>query len=274
MITLPFNSNNRMNGTNSDFDIYFDIDVTKSYDKIALNNLWVPKSYYNVPTSSSFTLREGSTDTSVPVAEGNYTRRSLQNYLPAILNTYSTTGATFSINYNNTSVQPDTGKYAFQTSATISVSFVFTTSMNQQLGFDSNSTNTFSGGSLTSTNVVNLLGEQTLFLRSNAIQNSRSDVLQVLLGQGIPNFSGIYFQNPDVFYNSRDFVLPSSNVFHFTLTSEDGELINLNGQNIVGSITLFNTEYVSRVLSRKLGDIEEVIRKGILLNETRDTPKE
>jgi hypothetical protein len=166
---------------------------------------------------------------------GNYSRTSLGEMMISLFNA-AIAPAVLVI---TTSSPFDDGKYYFHVNGTANPpQFIFdTTSMWEQIGFDPGSTNVFDGGfNLVAPNVMNLQHEATLFIHSDICQ-AQNNILAAVYTQATPTYAYITYQVGDV----QGFSLPLSsnnnNVYHFQLTSERGEAINLNGVNML--LTLF-----------------------------------
>jgi hypothetical protein len=91
---------------------------------------------------------------------------------------------TYSITYPKSSSISDNGKYTFTVSNNSGVQpkFIFPSASSsflyQCFGFEPDSTNTFSGNTLISTNVINLQAEDCIFIRSDVCTNPNDNVLQ------------------------------------------------------------------------------------------------
>src|SRR5690606_5184665 len=90
-------------------------------------------------------------------------------------------------------------------------------------------------------------------LHSNICQNSEGDnVLQEIYGNGNLSFSYINFTNPCPMEYSKDITNGKSNVFHFSLTDENGSIVETNGININFTIMIY-----------KLNNIDNLIKQAI-----------
>src|SRR5690606_31114244 len=102
----------------------------------------------------------------VPV--GNYTRKSFASTIQSLLTTNSPNGYTYTVTYPTSSTVPDTRKYTYTVSNNGGVQpiFTFVTSNDlwDHMGFASGSTNTFVANTLSSTQVINLQKENTIYL--------------------------------------------------------------------------------------------------------------
>ena len=246
------NSSLRLTGNDSSFSYYFKIDPNADFNRVVMLQCSIPKSFYLVPQGyNQFTLQEGTSSVTINFPIGNYTRASLANTLNTILSSNSPNGYTYKVTYPNTGTSVDLGLYTFTVSGNGSTqpSFIFTTSMYQQLGFATNTTNTFSANTLTSTNVANLSTETTLFIHSDMCQNSEGDdVLQEIYSSGDASFSFINFQNLTPKEYGKVLSTNTSNVFKFWLTDEYGVTLNLNGVNMNFTIMIYKSNNIDNLL--------------------------
>lgn len=246
------NSYNRTSGTNSNFSFKLLLDPTRNFNKVIVLQASIPKTFYLISEpNNTFILNENGTNIIITIPVGNYTKTSFRQLLTQILNSSSLNGWTYSITENNILIQADTGKYIFSVSGngTSQPIIQFANNNNncyEQLGFDSNSTNTFISSSLISTNVVNFSLESTLFIRSNICQNSTSDnILQEIFTTGVPYNSFINYTclQPELY--SKNFV-GKSDTYTFYLTNENGIEIDTNGININFTICIYESNDIDK----------------------------
>jgi hypothetical protein len=239
-------SHNRVSGTHSNFTIKVEIPTTEQFDRVVVLSAVIPRSYYLVQSPyNTFTLRENSIDTTITIAEGNYSYSMFKTYLINLLNSSSSQSWTYNI-LTPTTTQPQTGKYTFSVTGNglLQPTFIFpsTTKIFEQLGFDNDSTNTFIANTLTSTNVVRFLLEDTLYIHSNITSGLNDDILQEIFTSGTSDFSSIKFQNFSPIEYSKPMLPSKNNSYRFTLTDEDAREINLNGLNIVITLLVYKNE--------------------------------
>ena len=226
------NSRNRSSGTDSDMTYKIDMrDINPSHCCVLACN--IPKSYYLIGENENvFTLDEG-TQATITIAVGNYTRTTLKNVVITALNLASPNGWTYAISIPSASIG-DNGKYTFTVTGNggVQPDFIFTdNNIFETLGFEINSTNSFVGDSLTSVNVVKITKEDTVFIHSDICDNGNDNILQEIYTASNPAFSNIIFNTPSVDGYSRKMPTNTDNIFKIWLTNEDGEPLNLNGQN-------------------------------------------
>jgi hypothetical protein len=249
------NSRNGIEGTDEKFSFTFEIPKNEKYDRVCVLSAIIPKSYYLIQSGkNTFTLSENGTNTVITVPPGNYSRRQFQAKITTLLNAGTAHAYTYAISVPNTTTGGDDGKYTYTVTGNggVQPSFIFTTYLYEQFGFAINSTATFAASSLISDNVVKFQLEDALLIHSDIAINDNNDVLQdIFVDNG--DFSSIKFINfaPEA-YSKQLALQGKSNVYHFTLTNEDGDIMNLNGLNIVLTILIW-----------KENDIWDYINKSI-----------
>lgn len=240
-------SRKRTSGTDSEFEITLDLPVDRPHNAITCLEASIPKSYFliDVP-NNTFELVELGVSTTITITAGNVNRRSLASILGSLLTSNSPNGWTYVITYPNTSSEVDDGRYTFNVSGNSGnqPSFVFGNGLWEALGFNPNTTNTFVGDQLKSINTIKLVREDTLFLRSNQVDNSGNDVLAPIFTSSNPDYSSIVYKNLEPSYNYRmlNNELTGTVSFKFKLTNEAGDIVNLQGINMLAVIYTFRKE--------------------------------
>lgn len=250
------NSANKLSGSHSNFSFYLNIDPNDDFDRVVVLSASIPKSYYLIDSlHKSFSLKENSSTVIINFDEGNYTRNSLAIKLQSLLNSNSPNSFNYAVSYKNINTFQDNGKYTINVTGNGSVQpeFIFGDKMYEQLGFDKNSTNQFSSNSLTSTNVINLTNETTLFIRSDICQNNEgNNILQEIYTSGDASYAMSIFTNSIPYEYSKKLTTSKSNVYNFYITDENGLHINTNGININFTLMIF-----------KKNDIDNMIKGAI-----------
>ena len=236
------NSNRKLSGTHSDFTYHIDIPSDSNFDSISVLQATIPKTYYLIEDdigNNVFILRELGVDTSISVPQGNYNRRSFQTTIQTLLNSSSPNNWTYVVSFqSSTSVQ--NGKFTFTVSGNSGQpSLIFQTTIASQFGFDFNSTNTFSGNTLTGSNVINMQREDSIYIHCDACSNETDNILQEIFSVNNADFSNLTFQNFNVEAYVKDLISNTKNIYRFWITDEDGTPINLNGSNIQITLLLF-----------------------------------
>lgn len=258
---ININSADRNTGSNTNFYINVYLDDFAEYDKVVILDASIPKSFYSVPSNhTSFTLDENGTEYTISLTPANYTRASFTTALETALN--NSGSYTYSISYQNivTSANGDNGKLTFTVSGNSGIQpiFKFTgpdqglDTLWEHMGFNRNSSNTFSGDSLTSSNVINLGGETTLFIHSDICLGKNNNILANIYVNNNASLSTInyYCQSPE-FY-AKNFVKNKSNSYWFYLADEFGEEIDLNGLNIVFTLCLFKQNRIDEQIDNAI----------------------
>ncbi|KYQ88908.1 hypothetical protein DLAC_11815 [Tieghemostelium lacteum] len=95
-------------GTNSKFQYSVTFYPQDKFDRVAVLQATIPKSFYTVRRNlNTFTLTEGLDEVVITIPIGNYSRKSLQDTLQTILNESSPHNISYSI-FWPTSKQPNT----------------------------------------------------------------------------------------------------------------------------------------------------------------------
>ncbi len=240
---ILINSRDRLSGTDSDF-IYEIKPRRNDFDRIVVLSAHIPKSYYLVQEPyNTFVLEEDGKSVTITVRPGNYSRRSFQSELGSLLNANSPDNYTYAISYPDASSEPDTGKYTYTvTNNATQPKFIFTDGLYEQFGFSRNTAVSFVANTVTSTNVLKFQVEDTLFLYSDMVGGeNKTNILQEFFAANQTNFSNISFTCPDPDRYSRRILNLAKTQYDFKLLNEDGQIMNLNGSNIVMTIQLFKS---------------------------------
>lgn len=229
-VIINFNSEERIAGENSYFtSTPINLGIN-TYDSVAIIQAQIPRTFYNIPANNNtFTIVQNGAPLTVELTAGTYNKYNLLTELQTKLTAAgSGVGRSFVVTYPS---NPDKYKYVFTyTGGTGAVSFVFTNSLYAQLGFNKNSTNTFTGGSLTSTNCINLSFINKVFIRSDIVSGGNDDILMEIMSYGsCPMLSLCYYQQQILEANIKTFSNTTLNSWRFSLTDIDGNIVDLNG---------------------------------------------
>jgi len=245
-------SNKRLTGDESDFTVKLNIDKNKNFDSVVLLDISIPKSYYLVnDTNNEFVLDENGSQATITIQNGNYSRTSLATFVENALNTSSPNGYAYVITYTSIGTTVDTGKYTFSVSGNAGIQpiFIFGTELFEPLGFDKNSSNAFVVNTLESSNVINLNQEINLFLHSDICQSQDDNVLQNIDVVSSASYQHVVFYNTNPDCYSKPLSSKTDNFFRFYLTDENDTKIDLNGQNMVFTVMLFQKNSVSKLIT-------------------------
>eukprot|EP00732_Lithocolla_globosa_P000104 Lithocolla_globosa_v1_NODE_19_length_9697_cov_21.310620.p5 type:complete len:270 gc:universal NODE_19_length_9697_cov_21.310620:1082-1891(+) len=238
------------NDAHTDFSVRLDIDNDQEFDKVSLLDCTIPKSNYTInSTNNTFTVEENSIQRTVTIPIGNYSRKSFKNVLQSELGTPASGYSNYVVSYDSSSSSGDTGKYTFTVTnpSNPEVIFIFTTGLTDQMGFNTNTSYTFSSNTLMSANVSNFRPKITYFLNSNICQNRGNSTLQNIVANS-NDFDYIYYNNPQPYEYYKDFAKTFSNTYWFRLLDEDGNVVDLNGLNIVFTIMLWKENRISNLI--------------------------
>lgn len=234
------NSANRISGSPSNFQYLFDIDPSIDFTHVCLISVSIPKTFYGVPSDSFFILTEGGTSINIVPPAGNYSRNSFALVVTELLNTNSPNGWVYNITFPNINRGCDNGHYTFSVegNAGNQPSFTINESLDKQMGFYVGE-HPFVGDTLESENVCNLNPENVLVLHSSMV-NERNGHLKAIMSSGTNSFDYIIYHANQIHENSKKMVRSKNNVYTFTLTDSNNQLIELNGSEIVFTIIIFH----------------------------------
>lgn len=219
-----------ISGTPTDFTYRIDLPKNNLFNRVAVIHANLNKSWYVVESNkNTFTLTEenGSSSAIVTIPVGNYTKTTFINTLPTILNNASPNGYTYTMTYSDV-----TGKYTYTcVGHTLQSAFVFAGDerVHKQMGFDNDSTNTFTAGTLTSSNVINFQFTNSILIRSDCVSDTVDNVLQEIGCGHIPYRATINWDASDLDLNSKVLKTNETNVFRFILTDGEHHILDLGG---------------------------------------------
>jgi hypothetical protein len=225
------NTANRASGVDaSNFQIQVPISSHETFTHVCLVEASIPKSYYLIQAGfNTFTLMELGQPITITLVPGNYTATCFRTCVANAMTAGSTHGWTYTVTAPG-ATDPNTGKFTYTVANnTGQPSIVCTTNVYEQLGFNANSTNTFVGNTLVSSNVVRFISEDALYIHSDIVTGEGDDVLQEVYTAGVPDNGLINYKCLDWQIMSKPTVAKKGNVFRFALTDENARVMNLNG---------------------------------------------
>lgn len=235
--------------THTDFSVKMNINPDHKFDRIALLDFVCPKSFYTVNNNNnSMVITENGNNRNLVMDIGNYSRKSFRSELISKLND-NVENYIYSVTYDTGSNSKDTGKYTItvNTNSGPQPIFIFTNGLTDVMGFEKNSTYTFSNNVLVSQNVVNFRSLNRLILVTNAVQNFNNNILSQVV-----NVSGDYdyisYINDDPYSTYKDFVQKRSNVFSFRLLDRERNTINTNGLSLSFTVLLFRENRITDMI--------------------------
>jgi len=172
-----------------------------------------------------------------------YLLNSFKNTISTLMTNASPNGLTYTLTYPSSS-GADTGKWTYtQTNGAIQSSIICNGHLFEPLGFLSGSTNVFTGTTLESTCVIKLQSEDRLLIHSNIANNpGQDDILVSINSTTSINYSSIAWDNPSPEFYCHSLSSKNNNTYSFSLTDENGELIQLNGLNMNMTLLLFRVD--------------------------------
>lgn len=228
------NSAKRQSGTDGNFNTIVKIPPEEKFTHVCVMEANIPKSYYLVQDGfNTFNLIENGISIIVTLTPGNYNVNSWCKYLDVTLTTISPNGWVYNCAYPTGLYGPQTAKftYAVTGNGMLQPSFQFGSFLYEQMGFPANSTVTFVGSTIISTNVVKFQLEDALFIHSDMVGDGDQDILQQIYTNGVPDFGYINYKCLVPEAMVKKLSSTGGNSFRFTLTDENGSQIDLNGQN-------------------------------------------
>lgn len=229
------NSNNRVNAsdTSSNFSMKIDIPPTSDgslYDRVVVLGAVIPNSFYLIQVGyNTFPITETGVIRVITLTPSNYSRPQLQTELQKQLRTGQPVGYNYNVSFP-TSSSPQTGLWTITTGNVLATSLQVGNYLYEVLGFNKGSTPTFTSGSLTSTNIIKLLSDDTIYIMSD-VHNGYRGILQEIYCNSA-SFSLITFTNYNVELYSKEFNKKDTNSFRFWVTDENFTPLNLNGLNM------------------------------------------
>ena len=242
------NSRERIAGTDENFTYAINFPQDHDFDTVVCLNALIPKSYYLIQDGTFeniFQLQENNTVVTVTVPIGSYLLSAFRTTIGALLTAASPNGLTYTLTYPATSAA-DTGKWTFtQSNGSIVSTLIFNQHFFEPMGFLSGSTNVFNGTTLVSTCVIKLQSEDRLLIHSNIAQNPGMDDILVSINSTTSiNYSSIAWDCPAPEFYSHRLSSQNNNVYSFSLTDENGELIQLNGLNLNLTLLLYKKDAI------------------------------
>jgi len=229
------NSRDRVDGTDESFSYNIQFPAGYDYDQVVCLNVLIPKSFYLIQSGGDeqiFDLEENGVVVQITVPVGSYLFNAFRTTLGTLLTNASPNGLTYTLTSPSSS-GPDTGKWTYtQSNGAIQSAIICKSHLFEPLGFHANSRNLFTGTTLVSSCVIKLQSEDRLMIRSNLVNAGRDDILVCFNSTTNINFSSIAWECPAPEFYARGLSSKNNHTYNFSLTDEDGELIQLNGLNL------------------------------------------
>jgi hypothetical protein len=260
-LVINFNSKDRVLGTNSSF-LSNPVDLgNNKFDSVCLVQASIPKSFYNIPSGyNTFTLKENLTSITITIPPGSYNRINLQSTLASLLTAATVNALTYTVSYP-ASTSGDTFHYTFTVNTkAIPIYLIFVeTSPYRQLGFESNTTYTFTPtplvttSTLESVNSLNLSYILRAFIKTNLVSDATDSILEELLNFGsFPALAVMNYQQVNFDMNTRKYNTSSTNSWQFSLVDTFDRLIDLNGIPWAFSVVFYQRNVVHELQKNEL----------------------
>jgi len=239
-------------GTNQSFSFEFQIPATENYDRVVLLQATIPNTFYLIQDSyNTFTLREDGVDTKIIIPPGNYSAKVFAKVLSPLMTQSSPNGWIYTVTLPDQNQTAQKGKFIYSvTGNTSEPSIICTDHVNEQLGFNVFSTNTFVNGSIESTTSINFGPESMLFIHSDIANSGNSDVLQEIYAGNTESMSYIVYQCTAPELYSKVLQTNKSTVFNFSLSNEKNQLMNLNGVDMQLTLCLYKRDNTNEMIRK------------------------
>jgi hypothetical protein len=257
--TYYIDSFDRVSGTSSNFLCEPLSLNNEKFTHCAVKQVSIPKVFPNIPTNyNTFTLKEGAVSRTITLEVGYYNKNTMIAVLPALLNAASVLNGNswvYTITYRG-ALEVQNFKFTFNVSGNgaSQPSFIFTQSQVWlQLGFDVG-THPFVGSTLTSDNIINFNPTSKLYIVSDLVSSSNESILQEVLNVDVVGFgSCIFYQNQgNLDLESKEIVGNQKNSFNIQLINENGQIVDLQGQNWSFSLIFYNRNDTNELMREEL----------------------
>ena len=258
-----------------------DMNFQDDYDRVTVLQAQIPVSYYVVGLGANkFTLIEGLQSVEITITSANYNVFNFATTVQALLNANSPNGYTYTMAYPNQYTSPDTGLFSYTVNSiakSVALQFPKGSSITEQFGFSSGSTNYFTVSGLqqvlTSSAVINFTPETSLFIHSNFVDGETtselSDVLVSIYAFNVQPYACITYVNSCPLETSRRLASRDRNLV-FSITDENNGQIFMNGQNILLVLMFYKEDSINRSIEQYIA----MKTKLIELEVNQDVEKE
>jgi len=243
LLTYHISSKDKDNGTSNDFII--DLNIDQSLKEVlnfcCVQNITIPKSYYNIQENSYLTLYENNIPIIINVEAGNYTRQDLIKSLNTKFNNQTLNNIVYTISKNTILYEDGKLKISCNKPEIIKKIIFTNNELYECMGF--NIKEYIFTNELISPNVQNMNSNNIIYLHSNIVSSNNNDfqtsgnnILCYVNNCGsCPSFSYID-KDFDMISNMKKLLFTSS--MRFYLTSENRD-INFNGLDVNFTISFF-----------------------------------
>ena len=282
--SLFFSSENAVSdNSNSTFNSV-PIQLTSNlFDSVVLKSGNFPKSWYNMPPNyNTFLLTEVissvSTNVTVTIPVGNYTKNNLLLLLISVLNSASPNHLTYNVTYSSANVG-DTYKMTYSVSGATVTSTItmFTgyTSPYRQLGFETGQAYSFTNTiPLVTPNCINLNYVGAIVITTDMIRDNGGVLCRILNCGVYPYMSTIYYEQINYDINTH-ILTPETNSFKFSATDEVGQPIDFNGASWLMECIEFTRSNIHEIQNSELylQNQEAILHHASLQNDLLSNPQ-
>jgi len=244
-------SSKRIAGSDASFSYRLEIPLNEEYDSICVTQASIPISYYLVQEGfNTFTLIQNNVNYLITVPVGNYNLNSFCLVVGTLLTNASGGNYTYTLTYPNSYNQTNNGKLQISVKGinaadSFAINLSDKNTLYEQFGMNTGMNKFIFDGSnyvLKSVNVVKFINENTLFLRSDIVDGGNTDILQAMYNGNQNTLSNIVYNCYDIEGYSKKLRNNRTGVANFSLTDENNNIMNLNGQNMIFTILLYRRE--------------------------------
>lgn len=226
---VEVDSDDRISGTHSNFNIHVDMPIHNEFTECVVLSAAIPKSMYDIQEGQNFfDVKEGATITRITIPENNYSIETFQTELETQLDTCLWD---YEVEYKE-----DRNKWFFTVTGNggVQPEFMFGLYLHREMGFELNSIYTFLADSLESEGMVNFVAHPRIRLLCDFVRNTDNKHSHLLESMNclVADYEYLDYLCPAPEYFARPISLSPSGVFHFIVTDDDNNELNLNLQSV------------------------------------------
>ena len=250
-LIVDIDSHARVNGTHGSFEYKLPLPTNNTFTHIVVLSGVFPKSYYAIQKDQDyFFLFEGvgvGNSRVVVIPFGNYTSSSFAIAVVTALNAASVDMG-HSWQYTVEEIV-ETNRWRFKVvgNGGVQPQFAFNDYVNQEMGFEQDSTNIFVDDELTSTGMRNFSARPRIYIRSNLVDIADSDSHDVLeaISAVVPDWSYISYLCPDPSKFARPLRKFGLANPYFLFVDDDDHPLDFNGLPVLFTLLFFDHLYGS-----------------------------
>lgn len=248
--------------TNNPFSSPLDVDLSKGFTHVTITSACIPKTYYVLPHMATLTINQYGETYLAYFEAGNYSVNSFPGIFASKTAAAGVSPITYTATFPSSATDVQSSKFKYEAKFTEGELPIFTITdkyLGRMMGFPLNqafqfSTLTVNSSSLVSADVVNFQSYDELLIISDMVKNKRN-LLQEIYSAANQYNSSIVWTNASLPLNAKRLNPTTFNNYRFALTTEEGDLIDLNG-----------SEWSFVLMFFKASDFESVVKKFIAVN--------